>query len=71
MSGCGGCWVPSASWPGKGVRWIEWLPPDGFHGDPADRLIVATGLAHGLVLATHDQAIRNSGVIPIWRGARS
>ncbi len=45
--------------------------PDGFHGDPADRLIVATGLAHGLVLATHDQAIRNSVVIPIWRGARS
>ena len=45
--------------------------PDGFHGDPADRLIVATALAHGLVLATQDQAIRNSGVIPIWRGART
>lgn len=45
--------------------------PEGFHGDPADRLIVATALAHGLVLATHDQAIRNSGVIGIWRGTRT
>jgi len=43
--------------------------PVGFHGDPADRLIVATGLAHGLVLATHDQAIRSSGVITIWKGS--
>ncbi|MCP9910082.1 type II toxin-antitoxin system VapC family toxin [Cyanobium sp. BA20m-p-22] len=44
--------------------------PEGFHGDPADRLIVATALAHGLVLATHDQAIRSSGVIEIWTGPR-
>jgi PIN domain nuclease of toxin-antitoxin system len=43
---------------------------EAFHGDPADRLIVATGLAHGLVLATHDQAIRSSGVITLWRGLR-
>ena len=44
--------------------------PAGFHGDPADRLIVATGLAYGLVLATHDQAIRSSEVIAIWTGSR-
>jgi PIN domain nuclease of toxin-antitoxin system len=44
--------------------------PEGFHGDPADRLIVATALAHGLVLATHDQAIRDSGVITLWKGLR-
>jgi PIN domain nuclease of toxin-antitoxin system len=44
--------------------------PEGFHGDPADRLIVATALAHGLLLATHDQAIRGSGVIEIWTGPR-
>jgi PIN domain nuclease of toxin-antitoxin system len=37
---------------------------------PADRLIVATALAHGLVLATHDQAIRSSGVITLWKGLR-
>jgi PIN domain nuclease of toxin-antitoxin system len=43
--------------------------PEGFHGDPADRLIVASALAHGLVLATHDQAIRTSAVIPIWQGS--
>jgi PIN domain nuclease of toxin-antitoxin system len=43
---------------------------DGFHGDPADRLIVATGLAHSLTLATHDRMIRGSGVIRIWRSSR-
>ncbi|MEB3275437.1 MAG: type II toxin-antitoxin system VapC family toxin [Cyanobacteriota bacterium] len=43
--------------------------PQSFHGDPADRLIVATALAHGLPLATHDGAIQASGVIPIWQGA--
>jgi len=35
--------------------------PD-FHGDPADRLIVATALAHNATLATADQAILN------WKG---
>lgn len=43
--------------------------PDAFHGDPADRLIVATGLAHGMVLATHDRAIRSSALLPIWNGS--
>jgi PIN domain nuclease of toxin-antitoxin system len=48
---------------------LQQLPKE-FHGDPADRLIVATALTHGLVLATHDQAIRDSGVITIWKGMR-
>jgi PIN domain nuclease of toxin-antitoxin system len=43
--------------------------PENFHGDPADRLIVATGLAHGLLLATYDRAIRSSAVIAIWQGS--
>jgi PIN domain nuclease of toxin-antitoxin system len=42
------------------------LLPQSFHGDPADRLIVATALTHGLPLATHDSAIQASGVIPLW-----
>jgi PIN domain nuclease of toxin-antitoxin system len=41
--------------------------PDRFHGDPADRLIVATARAHGLPLATHDERIRRSRVVRIWR----
>jgi len=44
---------------------VDRLPPQ-FHGDPADRLIAATARVHDLVLATHDQAIRSSGVVPIW-----
>ena len=31
--------------------------PDGFHGDPADRLIVATARVHGLSLLTRDEKI--------------
>lgn len=31
--------------------------PDRFHGDPADRLIVATARVHQLTLLTHDQKI--------------
>jgi PIN domain nuclease of toxin-antitoxin system len=42
--------------------------PQSFHGDPADRLIVATAQSHGLPIATHDRAIQASGVIPIWEG---
>lgn len=40
---------------------------DDFHGDPADRLIVATALAHGLPLATEDRAIRRSRRVDIWK----
>ena len=41
--------------------------PRRFHGDPADRLIVATARSHRLPLATMDASIRRSRVVPIWR----
>lgn len=41
--------------------------PATFHGDPADRLIVATARAHALPLATHDRAIRRSRTVRLWR----
>ena len=44
---------------------VNSLPAD-FHGDPADRLIVATALAHGLPLATLNSTIRRSQVVPLW-----
>lgn len=34
-----------------------------FHGDPADRLIVATALTHGAVLVTKDERIRGFGAV--------
>ena len=42
------------------------LPPS-FHGDPADRLIVATARAHRIPLATYDRALRKSRVATIWK----
>lgn len=39
--------------------------PEGFHGDPADRLIVATALARGLPLMTRDRKIGASGIVEI------
>ena len=41
--------------------------PASFHGDPADRLIVATARAHAMSLATHDAAIRRSRATKIWK----
>jgi PIN domain nuclease of toxin-antitoxin system len=41
--------------------------PDTFHGDPADRMIVATARAHDLPLATHDEAIKRSRLVKIWK----
>jgi PIN domain nuclease of toxin-antitoxin system len=41
--------------------------PESFHGDPADRMIVATARVHDLPLATHDQAIRRSRLVKIWK----
>ena len=41
--------------------------PASFHGDPADRLIVATARAHAMPLATHDGAIRRSRTANLWR----
>jgi len=41
--------------------------PASFHGDPADRLIVATARAHALPLATHDAVIRRSRAAKLWK----
>ena len=41
--------------------------PASFHGDPADRLIVATSKAHALPLATRDARIRRSRIVKLWR----
>lgn len=41
--------------------------PRSFHGDPADRIIVATARAANLPLATHDRKIRRSRAALIWK----
>ena len=41
--------------------------PASFHGDPADRLIVATARTHAMPLATHDAAIRRSRAAKLWK----
>lgn len=40
--------------------------PATFHGDPADRIIVATARAHDLPLMTHDRRIRDSAAARLW-----
>lgn len=40
--------------------------PGSFHGDPADRIIVATARAHAISLATRDTAIRRARVVRLW-----
>jgi PIN domain nuclease of toxin-antitoxin system len=41
--------------------------PKSFHGDPADRLIVATARARKLPLATRDVSIRKSRAVKLWK----
>jgi PIN domain nuclease of toxin-antitoxin system len=41
--------------------------PASFHGDPADRMIVATARVHDMSLATHDDAIKKSKLVKIWK----
>jgi PIN domain nuclease of toxin-antitoxin system len=41
--------------------------PSSFHGDPADRMIVATARVHDLPLATHDHSVRKSRLAKIWK----
>ncbi|MEO8628069.1 MAG: PIN domain-containing protein [Betaproteobacteria bacterium] len=41
--------------------------PKTVHGDPADRLIMATARAHALPLATMDTEIRRSRALKIWK----
>ena len=39
----------------------------GFHGDPADRLIVATAIVYGSSLVTRDERIQEfGGVKTLW-----
>jgi len=73
--------LPFAEWLARATdeRMISVLPlsvevvlaldvlPASFHGDPADRLIVATARAHALPLATHDAAIRRSRAVKLWK----
>jgi len=70
-----GYWLPTASAP----ETVTLLPmdvevvlaldglPKSFHGDPADRIIVATARAHGLALATRDSNIRRSRTVQLWK----
>lgn len=44
--------------------------PESFHGDPADRIIVATARARDLPLATRDRAIRRSRAARLWSPQR-
>jgi PIN domain nuclease of toxin-antitoxin system len=41
--------------------------PARFHGDPADRMIVATARVHDFPLATHDAAIKKSRLVKLWK----
>lgn len=43
--------------------------PASFHGDPADRMIVATARSLRLTLATRDRGIRLSRAVTLWRPA--
>lgn len=36
-----------------------------FRGDPADEIIAATSIVHGIPLVTRDRAIRRSSVVPL------
>ncbi|MGQ0652991.1 MAG: type II toxin-antitoxin system VapC family toxin [Betaproteobacteria bacterium] len=41
--------------------------PRSFHGDPADRIIVATARSRSLPLATRDASIRKSRIASLWK----
>jgi len=41
--------------------------PKSFHGDPADRMIVATAKANSLPLATRDARIKRSRIVKLWK----
>lgn len=68
-------WLPTAAAPESvsvlpidvGVVLALDALPAGFHGDPADRIIVATARAHGLPLATRDGNIRRSRAAKLWK----
>ena len=41
--------------------------PESFQRDPADRLIVATSRVQRVALLTHDEGIRRSRLVTLWR----
>ena len=41
--------------------------PRALQADPADRIIVATAIVHGVPLFTHDRKIQRAKVVPLWR----
>jgi PIN domain nuclease of toxin-antitoxin system len=43
------------------------LLPDGFHGDPIDRIIAATARVHNLVLCTHDEKLLRFGQQGVYK----
>jgi PIN domain nuclease of toxin-antitoxin system len=48
------------------------LEASGFHKDPADQLIIATAIVHGLRMVSDDTRIRQWGGVPLlWKTARS
>lgn len=47
------------------IAWLSMNLPGDFHGDPADRMIVATALHLGLPLATADRQIIEWGHVQI------
>ncbi|HUS35148.1 MAG TPA: type II toxin-antitoxin system VapC family toxin [Verrucomicrobiae bacterium] len=50
---------------------VATLEATGFHKDPADQLIVATALIHGLRLISNDTRIRQWGKVPLlWASSR-
>lgn len=47
------------------IAWLSMNLPGDFHGDPADRMIVATALHLGLPLATMDEQIIRWGQVKL------
>ena len=47
------------------IAWLSMNLPGNFHGDPADRMIVATALHLGLPLATVDKQIIEWGQVKV------
>lgn len=41
--------------------------PENFHGDPADRLILASALSRNYELATRDRALLSSKLVRHWK----
>jgi len=68
-------WLEAAAHP-RSVRLVPISPriaaevarlPETFHRDPADRLVVATSRAQRIPVLTHDDRIRRSRLVTLWR----